>query len=111
MATGMLLEIDGLDDKRYERINDALDLYNNPPKGLIFHTAGPTNSGGWRVLDIWESKDLFDRFFRQRLQPAFNQVGLNEPPSRQEFFPIHNAYVPQPTLLNNLPHATAGARR
>ena len=109
MATGMLMEMDTMTDRQYDRVNEVLDIRNDPPKGLIFHTAGPTNAGGWRVFDIWESKELFDQFLNQRLQPALNQVGVTGRPTRQEFFPIHNAGVLQPTLLNNL--VTVAARR
>ena len=105
MATGMLIEFNGLDEKRYERVNELLGLYQNPPKGMIFHSAGPI-SGGWRVFDIWESKDAFQQFFNQRLQNALKQAGINEPPARQEFFSIHNIYAPQPNVLAKVGAAT-----
>jgi hypothetical protein len=94
----MLLELNGLNESTYERVNEVLNLYNNPPKGLVFHTAGPI-PGGWRVFDIWESQAAFDQFFTQRLESAFKQVGLTGPPAKQEFFPIHNTFAPQPNLL------------
>jgi len=90
----------------------VLGLYGNPPKGLILHSAGPAEPGIWRVFDIWESKALFDRFFEQRLKPTLDRLGLNRPPARQEFFPIHNAFAPQPAILTTLTNvAVAGARR
>jgi hypothetical protein len=101
----MLLEFNGLDEKRYERINEVLGLNQNPPKGLILHAAGPI-SGGWRVFDIWESKEAFQQFFNQRLQNALKQAGVTEAPTRQDFFPIHNTYAPQPNLLGKVGAAT-----
>ncbi len=111
MATGILFEFNGMNEKQYDGINDLISLYGNPPRGLILHTAGPASTGQWRVFDIWESKDLFEQFFKQRLQPVFNQIGLNQPPVKQEYFPIHNAYTPQPSLLTNLTNASTAATR
>jgi hypothetical protein len=111
MATGMLLEMKGLDQKRYERINEILNLYQDAPKGLIMHCAGPM-PGGWRVFDIWESRERFDQFHKQRLERAFKEAGVNGPPSRQEFFEMHNVFAPQPSVLGNMRAPTAvGATR
>ena len=108
MTTGMLFEFEGLDERTYDRINDTLNLYNDPPKGLLLHSGGPI-PGGWRVFDIWESKELFEQFLNTRLQKAFTKVGLTRPPKRQDSFPIHNAYAPQPNLVARL--TAAGATR
>lgn len=111
MAIGMLLELSNLESAKYDRINEELALYGNPPRGLIFHTAGRAESGAWRVFDIWESRGLFDQFFEQRLLPAFKRLGITGPPARQEFFPIHNAYSPQPSVINGLVNAGVAAQR
>ena len=106
MATGMLIEFNDMDEKRYERVNELLGLYQNPPKGLLLHSAGPI-PGGWRVFDMWESKEAFQQFFNERLQNVLRQAGATAPPTRQEFFPIHNAYAPQPNVLARIGVTTA----
>jgi quinol monooxygenase YgiN len=106
MATGMLIEFNEMDEKRYERVNELLALYQNPPKGLLFHSAGPI-ANGWRVFDIWESKEAFDQFLKERLQTALQQAGITGRPARQEFFPIHNVYAPQPNVLTKIGAAAA----
>jgi hypothetical protein len=111
MAVGMLIELN-INEKKYDRVNEVLGFYDNPPKGLIMHAAGPTDSGRWRVFDIWESRELFEQFYSQRLKSALQQADATEPPLMQDFFPIHNTYVPQPTVLTSLTRAgTAGAPR
>ncbi len=102
MAIGMLLDFNGMEIGQYDRINEDMGLYGNPPKGLIFHTAGRAESGVFRVLDIWESRALFDQFFEKRLLPTFKRLGISATPARQEFFPIHNAYAPQPAVISSL---------
>jgi len=101
MTTGIVAEFNNLDERRYERVNELLNLYQNPPKGLLLHSAGPI-PGGWRVVDIWESREAFDQFFKDRLSGALKQAGVTEPPTKQDFFPIHNAYAPKPNLLSRL---------
>ena len=38
--------------------------------GLIVHLAYELPDGGLRYLDVWESKDDFDRFVETRLHPV-----------------------------------------
>ena len=50
-----------------------------PADGLIVHTAGPSDAGT-RVVDVWESKEHADRFFRDRILPALAAVGVEPGP-------------------------------
>jgi hypothetical protein len=64
----------GMDAAVYDQVNDRIDPVGDPPAGLIFHSAGPSPDGGWRIVDVWESRDAFDRFFEERVQPAVVEV-------------------------------------
>jgi hypothetical protein len=44
--------------------------------GLIAHVSGPTPDG-WRIIDVWESQQDFDRFLVERLNPAL-QIATRE---------------------------------
>ena len=44
------------------------------PQGRLLFAAGPV-SGGWQVVQIWESKDLLDTFNRDVLVPALERLG------------------------------------
>jgi hypothetical protein len=62
------------------------------PDGLIMHSAGPIEDGGWYVYDIWESQAHLDRFVEERLMPALKELGAppGEPP---QVYEIHNLVV------------------
>jgi hypothetical protein len=56
------------------------------PQGQLSHIAGPTPDG-FRVIDVWETAEAFERFERHVLAP----LGLGGV-SRVEF-PVHNLYA------------------
>ena len=40
------------------------------PAGLHTHLAGPTEGGGWIVVEVWETQEDQDEFMKTRLGPA-----------------------------------------
>ena len=75
----------------YDKVRAELGLENKPAGG-IFHAAGPSPNGGWRVIEVWESQEDADRFVRERLMPAWEAVGLTGRP-QPEFWPVHSYMV------------------
>jgi hypothetical protein len=67
-------------------VSAKLDAENNPPEGLIVHTAGQRPDGGFRVFDVWESREAMERFERERLVPAIEDVAQGEGPPQPEQF-------------------------
>ncbi len=51
--------------------------------------AGPSPNGGWRVIEVWESKEAADRFYGERLGPALQAAGVSDPP-KPELWQVHN---------------------
>jgi hypothetical protein len=49
------------------------EIGEDPPAGLIVHVVQKTDQG-LRYLDVWESREDFARFARQRLHPALQRV-------------------------------------
>ncbi|MBA3434567.1 MAG: hypothetical protein H0U08_10795, partial [Actinobacteria bacterium] len=47
--------------------------------------AGPTDNG-WRVVDVWESEEAFQRF-GEVIGPEHHEVGF---PGERQLFPLHN---------------------
>jgi len=76
-------------ERVYERVRAALDL-GGQPAGGIFHAAGPSPNGGFRVIEIWESEEAARQFLRDRLGPALRAAGADGPPPTPEFWPVHN---------------------
>ena len=81
--------------------NGSQDLYERVlaiagaerPVGGIAHVAGPSPNGGWRVIEVFESEEDAQRFFAERVRPAFEAVGADAPPPPQ-IWPVHNVVTP-----------------
>jgi hypothetical protein len=59
----------------YERIGPILDLDDEPPPGLLFHSASESHDGVI-VVDLWESREAADDFAANRLMPAMASSGV-----------------------------------
>ena len=91
MTVGLRVKFAGGTQAQYDAIHDKMDVENNPPEGLIFHSAGPIEDG-WGVIDFWESRAAFDRFAQSRLMPATQELGgqtFESPPDIKEFTVYH----------------------
>jgi hypothetical protein len=89
MPVAMIVDNPNGSQELYERIRDVLGL--EQPAGGILHLAGPSPSGGWRVIEVWESEEDARRFIEKRLKTAFETVGAPGPPPPQpEFWAVHN---------------------
>jgi hypothetical protein len=49
-----------------------------PVAGLLVHAAGQA-TGGFRVVDVWESEDAFRRF-GEKLIPILKAIGIEDQP-------------------------------
>ncbi len=78
MAVLRIMDFKGIGKKQYDDVCAKIKFPEEQPRGLIFHTAGSTKDGAC-VVDCWESQEAFDRFFKDKLQPAFLQLGLPQP--------------------------------
>ena len=95
MAIGLRLKFNGGTQEQYEAVHSHMGVDENPPSGLIFHSAGPIDAG-WGVIDFWESREAFDRFAQGRLMPAMGELGeraMQGPPDIREF-PVHHFTKP-----------------
>ena len=91
MPVGMLLDTAEGSQDMYEALTTKIFGSLQPavlPDGLIVHTAGPRDEGGWRVVDVWESKEDFEKFFSQKLKSALESAKVPQP--QMKFFPVHN---------------------
>jgi len=55
-----------------------------PVAGLLVHAAGQ-GTGGFRVVDVWESEEACNQF-GEILAPILREVGIEEDP---ELYPAH----------------------
>ena len=68
------------------------------PAGLHTHLAGPTEGGGWIVIEVWESQEDQDAFMQSRLGGALHNAGVTRPPKRQEWSQAAVAPLPEEGL-------------
>lgn len=69
---------------------EALNLAADPPQGARVRLAGPTETG-WRIVSLWDSREPFDAFLRDRLTPALERAG--RPIPEFEFWPIESVII------------------
>ena len=97
MAVVIIMENPNLGTDMYDAVNAKMDVVANPPEGLICHTAGVAE-GNFRIIDVWESKDDYDRFNKERLGPAIQEVSQGQappggPPS-EKVYELHSVIAP-----------------
>jgi hypothetical protein len=87
MAVGILTEAPEGSEEQYFDVNRQMFGGKNnpdePPQGLIVHTAGTTSTGGFRIFDVWESREDYERFEHERPMPAVQETiaGSTSPPA------------------------------
>jgi heme-degrading monooxygenase HmoA len=87
MAIQVVSEIQGMTKEQYEQaIGQIGDQLRRAP-GFNHHVAGPME-GGYRVVEIWDSREELDRWLQDTVMPMAQQVGI--PPFEPKIFPIDN---------------------
>lgn len=56
-----------------------------PVDGILSHVAGPTDNG-WRVIDVWESEEAFQRF-GEVIGPVLQELNY---PGQPQLSPVGN---------------------
>jgi hypothetical protein len=56
--------------EEYDLVALSIRFHDEPPPGLIFHTAAVARDGRMRIFDVWRSLEDHDRFVDERLRPA-----------------------------------------
>jgi hypothetical protein len=65
MALAMVAEIPALSREQYERVVTKVNK-GGSPTGALFHAGGPIE-GGYRVVEVWESREAADAFYSSAL--------------------------------------------
>ncbi len=88
MAFGVFMELAGVTQEQYEQLVQGLGL-SGPAEGALIHVCGPTSDGGWRIADVWESQEAFERFANEQFSPRAQARGFPQPSKREFFEPFH----------------------
>lgn len=94
MPVAVQMDFDGATVAQYDEVCKKMGLTPKGPgpKGAISHFATKTDSG-LRVVDVWESRELFEKFAQEQIGPFSAEVGITTQPSI-EFFDVHNYFTP-----------------
>ncbi len=79
-----------VDQQSYDALREQL-LQPSVDKGMRFHAAGEAEDG-WRIIEVWDSRDGLESFIREDLAPAVEQVGGGQGPPAPEpeaVFDVH----------------------
>jgi hypothetical protein len=98
MADAVIHELpEGVGAEQYDAVNQKLNVQGDPPGGLVAHFAGQGPNGRWRIVEVWDSRDQFDQFNRERLTPAIEEIaeasGREIEDADHSWWSVHNAYT------------------
>lgn len=99
MAVGTITRFsEGMGADQYDAVTGEMGLTEQPPEGLIFHSAGELE-GRFQVFNVWETGENFEKFVTDRLRPAQVAVMGEErvaalPDAEIVHVAIHNYLIP-----------------
>jgi len=93
MAVGVQIDLKGATLEQYDKVNEGIGLLPGGPavREELFHWVTKTEDG-IRIIDVWESREAFEKFAQERLGPVLQEVGLPTAPEVQ-YFEVHNYFA------------------
>jgi hypothetical protein len=78
-----------VDKQAYDAVRERV-WQAGQDKGMKFHAAGEAD-GGWRIMEVWESRDGLERFISEDLARAFEELGGGQggPPQPEFVFDVY----------------------
>ena len=98
MAVCIIMEFAGMNAERSEALMNQLRLRGvNPafPNGVVSNVVGFTGDSAF-VVNVWDSKQLFEDFLANRLTLALEAVG-GLPRPRVTTFDVYKSYTVSPS--------------
>jgi hypothetical protein len=93
MVQEFSVEEDELSTPNYDSISERLNVRDDPPPGLVVHTAGFTGRGMFRIAQVWDSEADWQRFRDGRLAEALKPLmesGDGSPPDTEYAYELHD---------------------
>jgi hypothetical protein len=90
MAVAVELNFRGATLDQYDQVIQKMGLKQGgaTPPGAISHWVAKTDDG-FRVVDVWESKETFERFAQEKIGPYTREAGIESEPE-MKFYDVHN---------------------
>ena len=89
MPVLMIGEVPTLTEEVYGAMVSQMIPLMKAADGFISHSGGPSPSGGWRVVETWDSEEEAQAWFDANVKP-------NLPPGvvpQRSYFPVHTAFA------------------
>ena len=111
MTVVTTIDIYGMSPEEYRAVMDKLGVERRPEPGIYLHATIATDFG-YRVVEIWDRREGFEDFLKNRLAPTTKSLGIDRK-TEITITPLHNFFAPRltelPGLVSELPGGS-GAR-
>lgn len=87
MPVLMIAEVPKLTEETYGGMIGQMTPLFRASNGFISHSGGPSPTGGWRIVETWESEEESEKFFDENVRP---NVSPEIVPDRR-YYPLHTA--------------------
>jgi len=90
VAVAVQLDFPGVTLEQYDQAIERMGMLRGGPasRGELFHWVAKTDDG-IRVIDVWESREAYEKFAEMTMIPVAPEVGVFDRPKVQ-FFEVHN---------------------
>jgi hypothetical protein len=88
MAVAVILEYENVSPDQYDAVIADMGMTGQRQPHQILHVAGSMPNGGWRVVDIWESREAFEAFVCSQVVPTAAKYEITEDP-KIDIWPVH----------------------
>lgn len=68
MTIIMISDIEGQTAEGYEHVLELVQPHYAEAEGFLMHSGYPTETG-WRVVELWDSREAAGRFYAQHVAP------------------------------------------
>ncbi len=89
MPVLMIAEVPNLTEEIYAGMVGQMRPLMLAFPGFLSHSGGPNPTGGWRVVEVWESEEDGKKWFDENVKP-------NLPPDiipNRQYYPLHTAFT------------------
>jgi hypothetical protein len=101
------IDVEGITPEEYRAVLDRMGVETHPDAHIYLHVSAPIESG-FRIIEVWDNKEAFEAFLKDRLTPANEALGIERSASIT-IKPLHNFFAPRltelPGLISSLPGA------
>jgi hypothetical protein len=92
------IDVEGITPEEYRAVLDKMGVETHPDAHIYLHVSAPIE-GGFRIIEIWDNKEAFEGFLKNRLTPANEALGIERSASITHK-PLYNFFT---TLITELP--------